>query len=164
LKKILVYLLLFLFLFNSMGYYFVFELHKYRVKKEMQTLADKCAVALTILKIADAEYDREFQRIDKKEIRYKGALYDVIKEIQTGGTTIFYCIHDKKEENLLAAMKTVNSNMLLLSLWDHVIKIAIPPSDNFLTDRSPVKLFFPQISFPLPSFLLATWSPPPELS
>jgi hypothetical protein len=164
LNKTLIYFLLFLFLFNSTGYYFIFELHKHRVKKEIQARINKESLVLTVLKISDAEHDPLFQRVEEKEIRYKGSLYDVIKEINTDRVTIFYCIHDKKEENLMAAMKTVNKSMFLLSLWDHVIKIAIPPSDNSMTDRSPLTLVFPQISFPLPSFFIGTWSPPPELS
>jgi hypothetical protein len=164
LNKSLAYILLFLFVFNSMGYYFIFEIHKYHVKKEMQTRADKASYALTILKVADPVNNREFQRVEKKEIRYKGSLYDVIKEIKTGSTTIFYCLHDKKEENLLAAMKKVNKNIFLVSLWDHVIKIAVPPSCNFMAVTLKKRLMFPQISVPLPSFLLGTWSPPPELT
>jgi hypothetical protein len=164
LKKTLAYLLLFLFLFNTVGYYFIFELYKYHVKKEMQTQANKESGAFTIIKIADAQFDREFQRVEKKEIRYKGLLYDVIKEEQSGRTTIFYCIYDKKEENLLATMKTVNKNNFLLSLWDHMIKIAMPHFDIALTNSFPEKVLFPQISISLYSVHIAIWSPPPELS
>jgi hypothetical protein len=164
LKKALAYLLLFLFLFNSLGYYFIFEIYKYRVKKEMQDQTYKGSTVLTILKIADAKDDPGFQRVEKKEIKYKGSLYDVIKEVQVGRTTIFYCIHDKKEEILLATMNSVNKSKFLLSLWQHLITIAIPPFDNSLTVTVPVNVLFPQISVPLPSVLIGTWSPPPELS
>lgn len=158
------YILLFFFLFNSVGYYFIFELYKYHVKKELQTVAAKGSADLTILMITDPDHDREFQRIEKKEIRFKGFLYDVIKEVQSGRTTLFYCIHDRKEENLLATMNTVNNSKFLLSLWQHLIKIAVPPVSVALMDQSPVKILFPHISFKLSSVLLGTWSPPPELS
>lgn len=130
----------------------------------MQIQANMGSTALTILKIADAKYDREFQRVEKKEIRYKGFLYDVIKEVQIGRTTIFYCIHDKEEENLLAAMKTVNKNKFLLSLWDHLIKIAIPHYEMTLTHTYSAKVIFPRISVSLHSVLITKWIPPPELS
>jgi len=164
LKKTLPYLLLVIFLFNSLGYYFIFELYKYNVKKEMQTQSCKSSMALTILQISDILYNSEFQRVEKKEIRYKGSLYDVIKEVHTGTTTIFYCIHDTKEENLLAAMKTVNKNKFLLSLWDHLVKIAIPQFEMPLSDPNTSKVIFPVITISLPSVLLTNWSPPPELS
>jgi len=164
LKKTLPYLLLFLFLFNSLGYYFIFELYKYHVKKEMQTRTSMASLALTILKISDVKDDHGFQRIENKEIRYKGSLYDVIKEVQLGRTTIFYCIHDKKEEILLATMNSVNKSKFLLSLWQHLITIAIPPYDNSLTETFPVSVLFPQISVPLYSVHIGTWTPPPEFS
>ena len=164
LRKTLAYLLLFLFLFNSLGYYFIFELYKYHVKKEMQVQATKDSEVVTILKIAEAEHDPAFQRVEKKEIRYKGSLYDVIKEVQVGRTTIFYCIHDKKEEILLATMNSVNKSKFLLSLWQHLITIAIPPIQMTLTNPFPVKLLFPHISVTLPTVLIGTWSPPPEFS
>jgi hypothetical protein len=162
LKKQLAYILLFIFLFNSVGYYFIFELYKYHVKKEMHVRTARVSTELTILKITDADHDPGFQRVEKKEIRYKGFLYDVIKEVQSGGTTIYYCIHDKKEEKLLATMNTVNKSKFLLSLWQHLIKIAIPPISMALMDQSPVKILFPHISVTLPSALIGTWSPPPE--
>jgi hypothetical protein len=153
-----------MFLFNTLGYYFVFELYKFYVKKEIQTLTHKGSAELTILEVADTQHDPGFQRVEKKEIRYNGSLYDVIKEIQTGTTTIFYCIHDTKEENLLATMKTVNKNKFLLSLWDHVIKIAIPHFEMPAANPSTLILIFYQSSVSLHSALLSKWSPPPELS
>jgi hypothetical protein len=164
LKKTLGYILLLLFLFNSLGYYFIFELFKYNVKKEMQTRTNIGSLELTILKITDVKDDPGFQRVEKKEIRYKGSLYDVIKELQSGRTTIFYCIHDKKEEILLATMNSVNKSKFLLSLRQHLITIAIPPFDVALSNPFYVKIKFPHISVTLHSVLTGTWSPPPELA
>jgi hypothetical protein len=147
-----------------LGYYFIFELHKYHVKKEIQANSNKISPALTIIKIMDAESDHEFQWVEKKEIRYKGLLFDVIKEQHRGRMTIFYCIHDKKEENLLATMNSVNKNKFLLSLWDHVIKIAITPFDMALTNTTPEEVVFPQLLVALHSVPVVTWSPPPEHS
>ena len=130
----------------------------------MQTQSGKSPGTMTILQIADILNNSEFQRVEKKEIRYQGLLYDVIREVQNRKTTIFYCIHDKKEENLLGIMKTVNKNKFLLSLWDHIIKIAIPPFEMPASGPSALKVIFRQSSVSLHSALLAIWSPPPELS
>jgi hypothetical protein len=162
LKKTLAYFLLIIFLFNTMGYYFIFEIMKSHIRKEMQTRANLGSTSLTIIKISDLKNNNEFQRVEKKEIKYKGLLYDVIKEVQTGEGAIFYCIHDNKEENLLMAMKTVNGNKFLVSLWDHLIKIAIPLSDFPMTNTLFSKMIFPRISVSLRSVFLAKWGPPPE--
>jgi len=130
----------------------------------MQAKAVKGSTALTILKITDIKTNREFQRVEKKEIRYKGSLYDVIKEVQSDRTTIFYCIHDKKEEILLATMNSVNKSKFLLSLWQHFTTIVIPLFNTVLTTTFSERILFPHISFPLCSVLLDTWSPPPEIS
>jgi hypothetical protein len=164
LKKALAYILLFVFLFNTTGYFFIFELHKLRVKNKIQSGTKTGSKGLTILQITDIEHNVDFQRVEKGEIRYKGSLYDVINEMQSGMTTIFYCIHDQKEENLLAAMKTVNNNKFLLSLWDHVIKIAIPHLEMVSSSPYSAEVIFPLISVSLHSVLLTKWSPPPERS
>ena len=161
-KKLFTCLLLILFLFNTLGYYFIFECYKRHVRKEIQARANKNTVPLTILRIADIGFDREFQRIEKKEIRYKGSLYDVIREVQSGRTTIFYCIHDKKEEALLAAMNAVNKNKFLLSLWQHLIKIAIPPIEVDCANPIAIQVIFPQITVKLPSVIESKLNPPPE--
>ena len=162
LKRIFAFALLILFLFNTIGYYFIFEIYKYRVKKEIQNAIHPGSVSVTILKIVDIQQDPQFQRVEKKEFRYKGALYDVIKEVRSGRTTIFYCIHDKKEEDLLATMNTVNKNKFLLSLWQHLIKIAYLSDNLAFKQPFPVEILFPTFSVPLTSVLIKTFSPPPE--
>jgi hypothetical protein len=164
LKKALIYSILILFLFNSLGYYLLFELHKYEIKKEMQAMIQKHPSKMTILTIADVENNQEFHRIDKKEFRYKGAMYDIVREIKTGQTTVFICIHDAKESELLAGLKRETQNKIHLVRWDHLIMIFLPvptikPISFELTD-----LIFPNINFTLTSPFLGTWSPPPEFS
>ena len=162
LKRAFAFSLLILFLFNTLGYYFIFEFFKYHVKKEIQNSAHSGSASLTILKIMDLQHDPQFQRVERTEIRYKGSLYDVIKEAQNGRTTIFYCIHDKKEEDLLATMNAVNKNKFLLSLWQHLIKIAIPPIDVAFANPISNKVRFPQITVKLHSVIESKLSPPPE--
>jgi hypothetical protein len=162
LKKAFTLFLLFLFLFNILGYYFIFEIFKYHAKKEIQNAALSGSASLTIFRIVDLLHDPQFQRVESKEIRYKGSLYDVIKEVQSGRSTILYCIHDKKEEDLLAAMNAVNKNKFLLSLWQHLIKIAIPPIDMTLSNPFSVKVVFPQTTVSLRFTAASKWSPPPE--
>ncbi|NWF50896.1 MAG: hypothetical protein HXY49_10190 [Ignavibacteriaceae bacterium] len=62
----------------------------------------------------------QFQRIDKKEFRYNGMMYDIIEEIETADSIFFHCINDKNEDHLFSVFskhieqnsdnKTTNNN------------------------------------------------------
>ena len=163
-KKALTFLVLLLFLFNILGYYFIFEIYKLKVKQEMRRSTHHGSTSLAVLKIIDPSSDPDFKRVERKEFRYKGSLYDVIREVKSGPVTIFYCIPDKKEEDLLAAMNRVNKSKFLLSLWQHLITVAWSSPGLAFTDTHPVDIIFPAMSVPLHSALMQNWSPPPERS
>lgn len=103
-KKIVVIAVLLVFLVNTMGYYIVFEYSQYRIKQEMasQLRMGLFHPDLVLLKIKFPEKESHFRRIEKNEFSYYGKMYDVVIEHKSGDTTLFYCIHDKKEESLLA--------------------------------------------------------------
>lgn len=60
----------------------------------------------------NTEDSRYFHRIDKGEFRYKGKMYDIVKEVKTNDSVIFYCINDKKEEQLLSQFSDQIKNSL----------------------------------------------------
>jgi hypothetical protein len=164
LKKALTYLILILFLFNSVGYYYLFELNKQLARKEMQTMIPRHPSKLAVITIADIEKDREFQRIDKKEFRYKGTMYDIVREIKKGQTTVFICLHDAKESRLFAGLKNATQNKLYFALWEQLVMF-LPYNPSFdLTPGYLSKLIFPRMNIIAESSMLQTWSPPPELS
>jgi hypothetical protein len=164
LKKAVSYIILVFFLFNSVGYYLLFELDMYLVKKEMNRLARKATVDMTILKITDIDHNPEFSRPGKREIEYKGMLYDVVREIRHGSGSVFVCLHDSKEEGLFAGLRKAHFHKLHLALWDHVIKIAFPEQQVFIDKSAYTELNYPILTISLQSSSLRTWSPPPELS
>jgi hypothetical protein len=161
LKKVFLYFVLFLFLLNTTGYFLVFEVQKYHVKKTMQSLVKKPGNSIVILELNDSEGKREFQRTDRSEIRHNGSMYDVILEIPKGETTVFYCIHDSREENLLAMMKIMNNKKMMQLIWEQVVKIAFP---RVLTE--PVLLASSELEFQylnesvFPVFLTREGPPP----
>jgi len=57
-----------------------------------------------IEKIVINNNSQHFQRIHSREFRYCGKMYDIIKEVKKGSTTTFYCINDKKEEELMESI------------------------------------------------------------
>jgi len=162
LKKVFAVSVLVLFLFNTLGYYFIFQIFKYKVRKEIEHVSYSGSASFTVLQILNPSLDPDFKRIERKEFRYRGSLYDIIKEERSGDMTIFYCIHDKKEENLLAAMNAVNKNKFLLSLWQHLIKIAIPPVEVLCANPIVFLVIFPEITVKLPSVIVSKLNPPPE--
>jgi len=109
-----------------MGYYFLFEVNKLLVKKEMKAMIRKNTPKVTILHVIDPETNHDLYRVDKREIIFKGNLYDIIKESKNGRTTTFYCIFDYKEQNLIAGFKRICHNKFNQTLLDHLIKIALP--------------------------------------
>ena len=119
---------------------------------------------LTVLTMVNVDKDKEFQRIHKKEFRYKGEMYDIVREIKTGHTTVFICTHDTKESKLFAGLKRINQNKQHLAVWNQLVMIFL--SKPFL-DLNPLlsgELIFPEIEILLKSAILQIWGPPPELS
>lgn len=145
-----------------MGYYIVFELNKYLVKKEMQSFLQSNKDPLVVLKISDPESDPDFSRPDAREIIYQGKLYDVVKEIRTAKTTCFYCQHDAREEMLIAGFKRMVKSKFNQHLLDHVIKIALAGTVLHLHQLFVQKVHYPDFLMALSSFDFPPFSPPPE--
>lgn len=147
-----------------MGYYILFELDKLIVRKEMTARISGNATNLICLKIENGEQNPLFHRLNGREIEFKGRLYDVVREIDKGDSKLIFCIPDTKEEQLYAGLKRINHNKQLSSLWDHLVKIALPEGVMQLEFITPDILKFPHFNIPISSSVLPTWSPPPELS
>lgn len=162
-KQILAYLLLFLFLFNTMGYFFIFEMNKYLVKREMRIAIRQQPREYATIEVFKADQNRDLERVEKHEIRYKGNMYDIISEVKKGDITTFYCLRDHKEEMIAAGLKKVNKTRFSQTLQDHLVKIALPL--QILKLRPPVAVRFTFRTVDCPSYIwvLNTWSPPPEL-
>ena len=163
LRKVVAFILLLMFLFNSMGYYFLFQFHKYEVSRNRQ-LSDRFSPDLVVLTVSNIDKTAGFKRIDENEIRLNGKLYDVIKEVRKGSLSVFYCFRDTKEENILIAMKNVNSDRDHSSCFGFMFTLAMPLYSFILSHRSTSKVTFPQFSVRLNSCLTFPLSPPPEVS
>ena len=103
-KKLAVIAVLTLFLVNTMGYYAVFRYNQYLLQQEMiaRIRGGQFHDKVITLRIFHPEKEKQFRRLNKSEFSYHGNLYDEVGERTCGDTTFFYCLHDKKEETLLA--------------------------------------------------------------
>tara|TARA_R110000823_G_scaffold266883_1_gene386800 strand:- start:236450 stop:237004 length:555 start_codon:yes stop_codon:yes gene_type:complete len=97
------------FLFNFGGCYIILKYQQYQVKKEMiqQIKAGVSDADLTQIRIT-SKNENELLWEDGEEFRYKGIMYDVVKtETLDKETTIYHCLTDTQETNLLAELQDI---------------------------------------------------------
>jgi len=163
LKKALAYTFLIIFLFYSTGHYLLFELNRTIHRNEMKSVIQHQPVRLSVLKIIDSKHDPDFFRIDRKEFRYKGNMYDIVREIHSGNSTVFICIHDAKDTSLFAGLEKVNRHRQLYLQWEQVILINFSATSFEMGQSASGELLFPVINDLYKSAMLPTWSPPPRI-
>jgi hypothetical protein len=175
-KKVSAVLIALLFLFNIMGYYFVFSYNQNLVRIEMKRCikAGYFADSYIVLKISNPSINPDFKRIDKGEFRYKDKLYDIVSETKTGNITTFRCINDKNEEKLLAGFhhtfelassqnnpaKARHAQAMLY----HVIKLALPENHLKTPSIVPTEISFINPIHLLSSVFYSPASPPPKVA
>ena len=59
----------------------------------------------TITVSSAEQQSTDFQWIHKREFRYKGNMYDIVRTEQRGDVTVYRCIHDIEEEQLIESQK-----------------------------------------------------------
>jgi hypothetical protein len=169
-KRVFAALITLLFLFNMMGYYFVFSYNQYLVRSEMKSFikAGYFEDSYVVLKIANSD----FIRVDKGEFRYKDKLYDIVSETKSGDSTLFKCINDKNEERLLAGFhrtfelassqnNPVKARHARAMLY-HVIKLALPEYRQNQPPLIRTKFSFINPLLPLSSIFYPPGNPPPK--
>ena len=115
-RNIMFLFVAFVFVFNSFGFILYFLIERGNAKEEAfeEITLLKSKEKMEVLPISKSMINegKVFQRINKKEIRYKGKMYDIVKEEKQTDKIIFYCIHDEKEDKLEKDFtKTVNKNL-----------------------------------------------------
>lgn len=175
-KKIVVIAVLFVFLLNTMGYYVVFKYNRYMVKKEMiyQIRMGLFHPNIVLLKILHPEKEQQFCRIEKNEFTYFGKLYDVVVERKSGDTTLFYCLHDKKEESLLANFTlclrrngrsgSSPRDNPIHALLHNLITQALIQNPGLPLHGQGVTFIFPISKTPIFPVYLVHFAPPPEIA
>lgn len=98
-KKISAIFLLLVFLFSTMGYYVFYSIQLHQAKRTMerQVLAGLPDSLLVTIEGSDALSWHE----DGREFSLNGEMYDVVRSVVKDGKTIYSCVNDKKEKELL---------------------------------------------------------------
>ena len=110
-KKITSVILLCIFLFNILGYYFVFRMDQSIQKSKSQNIIHQglARSLIIVIKIDKDCSNPNFKKLDKNEFYYYGQLFDVITKSIKGNTTWYYCYHDIQEENLNTGFEKIKS-------------------------------------------------------
>jgi len=92
------------------GTWIVFKLQqtavRYEVKQQIKAGVPKSdLVTLHIAKVWEETPNARFEREHSKEFRFDGEMYDIIRSMDEGDTTVYICIHDVKESGLFADLE-----------------------------------------------------------
>ncbi len=99
-KRVNILLLLLALFLQSGGLLLVFHTMKHTAKREMKDLIAAKNVKLETLTISLAEFNR--CRIDAREIRLKGKMYDIISSSLSSDSLLeLIVVHDTKEEKMI---------------------------------------------------------------
>lgn len=175
-KKIVSAAVLLVFLFNTMGYYVVFKCSQYLVKRDMseQLRTGMFHPDLVLLKIIHPEKNKAFRQMGAREFSWRGRMFDVVVTRKSGDTTLFYCLHDKKEERLIAGYRdyqrvadsqgSSKKQSPFRSLVQNLIIQALIQEQPSYTGRQATTFNFGRSQLSPVEGYLATPSPPPERS
>ena len=165
-KRVLPVFVLLAILFNTAGYHIVYEFNRYLIHREMTSLLRHGCFdrELSVFSIYNPAADPSFRRVDDQEIVYHGNLYDIVKEVPKGKTVTFYCIHDNKEEALIAGMKSMHQNKKALNLLQHLVTIALPVTTSRPHPQETKNIYYPLLSESFTNHAEIPFSPPPERS
>jgi hypothetical protein len=160
LKKLIAISFLLVIFINQLGYYFVHSLQQYEVRKEIKR-AMLANIPESQLEIIAAQGEMEWEE-EGKEFYFEGHMYDVVKTKLLDGKTVYYCINDTKEKQLLDHLvnivKSSRGNGKRQLIKFHVIDSELPQMETII---SPVclkeryitltpRLIFSATEIPLP--------------
>jgi hypothetical protein len=165
--------LLFIFLFNTMGYFIAFKVSQVQIKQEIRRDIERgtknCSVSeITIenSKLASINW------VEDDEFEFNNERYDLLKKSPGSKSTTFICINDSKESSLFGNMNEHVKNNVSgtkstkdsssKSITDNVVKISkqvsfsFNPSVIFINSNS----FLPFLSNYKFALIKANFQPP----
>lgn len=113
-------------LFNTAGYYLLFEITRYQARKEMMAGLRNNPAGVTVMTIPRG--DPEFRWVHSREFVYKGVMYDVITREQSTQGIRFVCKPDLKETRLMAGMNRLAGEKLYRLVWSQLNHAFLAPS------------------------------------
>jgi hypothetical protein len=172
LKKLAAIALLLVFLVNTMGYFVLFRYNHFLAKREMVSRIRNgdYSADVVLLKILNPERSAHFKRIEKKEFTWYGRLYDIVSERRDGDTALIYCLHDKKEQELLTdytlylrrkSDSTPADNSIIALLYNLVTQALVTDPPNQAPGQA-TAVQYPVTQSSLETTYPVNTAPPPE--
>ena len=106
-KKIIPLFLITLIFLNTFGFNLFLDYLLFQCKRDFSKENFNSSKKIVILKITPEE-QKNLQRVNDDEIRYKGKMYDIDKEIKKKDNLYIYCINDKTEDRLFEILFKIN--------------------------------------------------------
>jgi hypothetical protein len=106
-KKLLSFVLAFVFFYSIIGFYLNFTIERYRLKEEIKEkiISSLPENELIQLKLSSVENKKLIWMEEGKEFRYNGNMYDVVKIKRSSGITFYFCFNDEKESKILTNLE-----------------------------------------------------------
>ncbi|TGE24972.1 hypothetical protein E5K00_07160 [Hymenobacter aquaticus] len=176
-KQLIAFVLLVLFLYNLVGFYpaYTWRQHQFREQAERQRrahLPDQALVRVRVARTAAGEAAPQWQ--EKHEFRWRGQLYDVVRQQASADSITYFCWHDQGEEKLLAGLHrhveelthpNPEAGKTAKKLLDHLFKLALLPAPAAEPGRVLPRQLLPHHAAAagnLPPRTAAVVVPPPE--
>lgn len=106
-KKLVVFLLLGIFLYNQVGYFIAFKILQQQARKEIKK---KLKNTVPESELAIFTFSREqasaLQWVKEgKEFLHNGNMYDVVRAHESGDTITYHCVNDEQEKQLFVDLE-----------------------------------------------------------
>jgi hypothetical protein len=140
-RKVKAILLLLILVVNASGFYvyYIIQLHRIHIemRKALQLRPDN---ELEVLVLTQREF--EDARVEEHEVKVHGKMYDIARIKSEGDKVKIYCLHDEKEDDLLAFVDELVSrpidktSSITTSAFQFLSLIFIIPDD----ETSPLRI------------------------
>ena len=167
-KRLVSFILLFLFLFISDGVYLYFRYLQHKIHQEIKTEIRKGLeeedLSLIIIPVNSGQ-EILWTKKDK-EFRYKGNMYDVVRTEVRGQKIYYYCLNDVKEKQLMARYRSTNRRRakMLMSLKRVMGSKYFSEKFSFKTDLYQTGILLTQYREQYHSLIPEVNSPPPKFN
>lgn len=170
LKKTIVAALLAVMVYNYVGYYAICLAIEWHLEEEMEETLLKNAPEALLEKIIYTGNEQHIHWEEEgREFLLNGQMYDVVKVKKENGKTVFLCINDKKEEELVKQLSQVvgsHTNGPEKSSKTNLVKAPFDPyiinNEELYFLPGPVEIYFSRYTMLLLNPFSAILSPPPR--
>jgi len=108
-RRLTAILFLGIFILQAFGYFFTYRVIKWHIHKEVTSqisLGQYHSSALTRISLTQEQL-RLLEWEEENEFRYQEEWYDVIESKRSGDSTIFFCIKDDKDTQLVSNVESL---------------------------------------------------------